>query len=189
MTPEQKALADAVAAELKFAAAAGFDGHWARVFDLPDGGRLFFQAARDRNQIHISTSVAEALREHRPYYREGEAPRTSINLSMTKPPERIAADIRRRLLPEYEREAAACAARKAQSDDANANRVAALAKVAAAFGERVRCDERSGEPRPLSVEREGKFSLTAKPFCESLKLEIEASPEVAEKIALLLAAV
>jgi hypothetical protein len=50
MTPEQRALADAVAAELKFGAAAGFEDHWARVFDLPDGGRLFFQAARDRGQ-------------------------------------------------------------------------------------------------------------------------------------------
>ncbi len=187
MTPEQRALADAVAAALQLAAAAGFDGHWARAFDLPDGGRLFFQAARDRNQIHISTSVAEALREHRPYYRKGEAPKTSINVAMAKDAKRIAADVRRRLLPEYERERAGCAARKAQSDYANAKRVAALTQVAAAFGERVRCDERSGEPRPLSIDREGKFSLTAKPFCESLKLEIEVSPEVAEKIALLLA--
>ena len=58
MTPEQQALADAVAAELNLAPTQGFDGHWARVFDLPDGGRLFFQAARDRGQLHISASVA-----------------------------------------------------------------------------------------------------------------------------------
>jgi len=188
MTPEQRALADAVATELNLAPAQGFDGHWARVFDLPDGGRLFFQAARQRGQLHISASVANSLREHRPFYRGDEAPKTSINVSESKAAQQIAADVRRRLLPEYEREAAACAANKARHDDNNAKRVAALTKVAAPFGERVQWDERSGEPRPLSIDREGKFSLTAKPFCESLKLDIEVSPEVAGKIAALLAA-
>lgn len=188
MTPEQRAQADAVAAELNLLPAPGFDGHWARVFDLPDGGRLFFQAARDRGQLHISASVAERLREHRPYYREGEAPRTGINVSESKDARRIAADVRRRLLPEYEREAAACAANKAKHDDNNAKRVAALTKVATPFGERVQWDERSGEPRPLSIDREGKFSLTAKPYCEAVKLEIEVSPEIAGRIAALLAA-
>ncbi len=188
MTPEQRALADAVAGELKLTAATGFEDHWARVFDLPDGGRLFFQAARDKGQLRISASVAEVLREHRPYYRDGQAPKTSINVSNSKDAKRIAADVRRRLLPEYEREAAACAARKAQWDDTNAKRVMALTQVAAPFGERVLCDERTGEPRPLSIEREGKFRLTAKPLCESLKLEIEVSPDLAGKIAKLLAA-
>jgi hypothetical protein len=188
MTPEQQVLADAVAAELNLAPAQGFDGHWARVFDLPDGGRLYVQAGRQRGQLNISASVANDLSEHRPYYREGEAPKTSINVSESKDARRIAADVRRRLLPEYEREAAACAANKARHDDTNAKRVEALSRVAAPFGVQVQCDERSGEPRPLSIDREGKFSLTVKPFCESLKLEIEVSPEVAGKIAALLAA-
>jgi len=154
---------------------------------LPDGGRLFLQAARDKGQLHISASVAEALREHRPYYREGEAPKTRMNVAMSKDAKRIGADVRRRLLPEYERERAACTAKKAQWDDTNAKRILALTKVAAPFGERVLCDERTGEPRPLSIDREGKFSLTAKPFCEAVKLEIEVSPDVAGKIASLLA--
>ena len=188
MTPEQRALAEAVAAELKLAAAVGFEDHWARVFDLPDGGRLFFSAGRERGHLHISASVAESLREHRPYYRDGQAPKSSINVSEAKDAKRIAADIRRRLLPEYEREAAACTARKAQWDDNNAQRVLALTKVAAPFGERVLYDERTGEPRPLSIEREGKFGLTAEPFCDSLKLEIEVSPDLAGRIAALLAA-
>ena len=115
MTPEQQALADAVAAELNLAPAPGFDDHWARVFNLPDGGRLYFSCGRQRGQLHISASVANSLREHRPYYREGEAPKTSINVSESKDAQRIAADVRRRLLPEYEREAAACAANKARS--------------------------------------------------------------------------
>jgi hypothetical protein len=92
MTPEQQTLADAVAAELNLSPAQGFDGHWARVFDLSDGGRLFFQAARERGQLHISASVANNLRDHRPYYREGEAPKTSINVSESKAAQRIAAD-------------------------------------------------------------------------------------------------
>jgi hypothetical protein len=54
-------------------------------------------------------------------------------------------------------------------------------------GEHIQRDERSGEPRPLNIDREGMFSLTAKPFCESLKLEIEVSPEIAGRIAALLA--
>ena len=41
MTPEQRALADAVAAELKLVAAPDSDRDWARVFDLPGGGRLY----------------------------------------------------------------------------------------------------------------------------------------------------
>ena len=109
-------------------------------------------------------------------------------MSESKAAQQIAADVRRRLLPEYEREAAACSANKARSDDINAKRVAALTKVAAPFGERVQCDERSGEPRPLSIYREGKFSLTAKPYCDSLKLEIEVAPEIAGRIAAMLAA-
>ena len=86
------------------------------------------------------------------------------------------------------REAAACAANKARHDDLNAKRVMALTKVATPFGERVLCDERTGEPQPLSIDREGKFALTAKPFCDSLKLEIEVSPDLAARIAALLAA-
>jgi hypothetical protein len=188
MTPEQKALAVAVAAQLNLQPTPGFDDHWGPVFSLPDGGRLYFSCGRQHGQLHISASVANDLREHRAYYREGEAPRTSMNVSESKDAERIAADVRRRLLPEYERELAACAANKAKHDDNNAKRVAALTKVAAPFGERVQCDEQSGEPRPLSIDREGKFSLTAKPYCEAVKLEIGVSPEIAGKIAALLAA-
>ena len=95
---------------------------------------------------------------------------------------------RRRLLPEYERDASACKANKSRHDDDNAKRILALTKVAAPFGECVHCDERSGEPRPFSIDREGKFNLTAKPYCDSLKLEIEVSPEIAGRIAALLAA-
>jgi len=187
MSPEQIKLADAVAALLNLSLAPGFEDHWSRTYSLPDGGRLYISAGRQRGQLHVSTSVADSLREHRPYYREGEAPKTSINVSETKPAERVAADIRRRLFPEYEKESAACAAQKAKHDDYNAQRILALTKVAAPFGERILCDERSGEPRPLSIDREDKFDLTAKPFCESLRLEISVSPEVAGKIAALLA--
>ena len=188
MTPEQIKLADAVAALLKLQPSPGCDGNWSRVFTLPDGGRLYLSAGRQRGQLHVSASVPDSLREHRPYYRDGEAPKTSINVSETKPADRIAADIRRRLLPEHERENADCAERKARHDDNNAKRILALTKVAAPFGERIHCDERSGEPRPLMIEREGRFNLTAKPYCEAVKLEIEVAPEVAGKIAALLAA-
>jgi hypothetical protein len=163
MTPEQAKLADAVAAHLGLPPAPGIDGHWARVFALPDGGSLYVHAGRQRGQLNLSTSVANDLREHKPYYRAGEAPKTSINVSDTKPFERIAADIRRRLLPEYERDASACKANKARHDDDNAKRILALTKVAAPFGERVQCDERSGDPRPVSIDREGKFSIRPSP--------------------------
>jgi hypothetical protein len=187
MTPEQIKLADAVAALLNLQLAPGYEDHWSRTFALPDGGRLYISAGRQRDHLHISTSVADGLREHRPYYRAGEAPKTSINVAEAKSAERIAADIRRRLLPECEKEAAACSAQKTKHDQYNAQRILALTKVAAPFGEHVHCDERTGEPRPLNIDREGKFDLTAKPCCESVKLEIEASPEVAGKIATLLA--
>ncbi len=188
MSPDQIKLADAVGALLNLQPAPGFDDHWSRVFSLPDGGRLYLQAGRHRGQLSISTSVANDLREHRPYYRDGEAPKTSINVAEAKDAKRIAADVQRRLLPEYERDASACKANKARHDEYNAKRLLALTKVAAPFGERVQCDERSGEPRPLSIDREGKFSLTAKPCCEGVRLEIDASPEIAGRIAALLAA-
>lgn len=188
MTPEQAKLADAVAAFMTLKPAPGCDGHWSQVFALPDGGSLYMQSGRQRGQLRISASVAESLREHRPYYRDGEAPKTSITVSDSKGAQRIAAEVLRRLLPEYEREASACKANKARHDDHNAKRTLALTKVAAPFGERVQCDERSGEPRPLSIDREGKFSLTAKPCCEAVKLEIEVSPDIAVRIATLLAA-
>jgi hypothetical protein len=188
MTPDQTSLAEAVAAQLNLPPAPGFDAHWSRVFTLPDGGRLYISAGRQRGHLHVSASVADSLRDHRPYYRNGEAPKTSINVADTKTAAQIAADIRRRLLPEHEREAVDHAARKAQHDDHNARRTQALAKVAAPFGERIQCDERSGEPRPLAIDRPDKFSLQAKPFCESVKLEIETSPDIAGQIAALLAA-
>ena len=188
MTPEQKQLADAVAAELNVKPDPAYTDHWSRIYALPDGGRLYFSAGRLRGHLHISASVADSLREHRPYHRDGEGPKTSINVSETKDTKRIAADVRRRLLPEHDRETAECRASKARHDENNAQRILALTKVAAPLGERVRCDERTGEPCPLSIDREGKFSLTAKPFCDSLKLEIEVSPEIAGRIVGLLAA-
>ncbi len=188
MTPEQILLADAVAEQLGLQPAPGYDAHWSRVFALADGGKLHISGGRQAGQLNISTSVDGTLREHRPYYRDGEAPKSSINVSGTKEAKQIAADIRRRLLPEYERDAAACVASKAKHDDFNSKRIQALNKVAAPFGERVQCEERSGDPRPLSIDRDGKFSLTAKPFCDSVKLEIELDPDLAGKIAALLAA-
>ena len=188
MTPEQRTLADAVAKELGLPPAPGFDSHWARVFSLPDGGALYVASGRQPGQLHISASVATSLREHRAYYRDGDAPKTSIHVSESKGAPRIAAEVRRRLLPEYEREASACKANKARHEDHNAKRILALTNVAAPFGEHIQCDERSGEPRPLSIDREGKFSLTAKPYCEGVNIELEVSPEIAGKIAMLLAA-
>ena len=90
MTPEQLKLADAVAALLNLQLAPGYEDHWSRVLALPEGGRLFFSTGRQRGQLHISAGVADQLREHRPYYREGEAPKTSINVSELKPAERTA---------------------------------------------------------------------------------------------------
>jgi hypothetical protein len=187
MTPEHKSLADAVAAKLNLKVALDYTDNWARIFSLPNGGRLRFSDGRGPAQLHISASLPDGLREHRSYYRDGEAPKTSINVSDTKSADRMAADIRRRLLPEHEREVADCQANKTRHDENNAKRILALTKVAAPLGERVSCDERTGEPRQLSIDREGKFSLVAKPFCDSLKVEIEASAEVAGKIAVLLA--
>ncbi len=63
MTPEQRALADAVAAELKLAAAPGFEQHWARVFDLPDGGRLFYHLQLSKHLTRARFEVRQIERE------------------------------------------------------------------------------------------------------------------------------
>jgi len=188
MTPDQTSLAEAVAAQLNLPPAPGFDAHWSRVFTLPDGGRLYISAGRQRGHLHVSASVADGLRDHRPYYPAGEAPKSSINVADTKTAAQIAADIRRRLLPEHEREAVDHATRKTRRDDYNARQTQALTKFAIPLGERVQCDERSGEPRPLVIDRPHKFSLKAKPFCDFVNLEIVTSPDIAGQIAALLAA-
>ena len=188
MTPDQTSLAEAVAAQLSLPPAPGFDAFWARVFALPDGGRLYISAGRQRGHLHVSASVADGLRDHRPYYPAGEAPKSSINVADTKTAAQIAADIRRRLLPEHEREAVDHATRKTRRDDYNARQTQALTKFAIPLGERVQCDERSGEPRPLVIDRPHKFSLKAKPFCDFVNLEIVTSPDIAGQIAALLAA-
>jgi hypothetical protein len=187
MTPEQKALIDAVAAELHLKTAPGYEDHWACIFTLPDGGRLYFSTGRQKGSLHVSAGLPDNLRDHRAYYRSGEAPKTSINVSDTKTADRIAADIRRRLLPEHDREVAGCTANKSRRDEFTLRCIRALTSVAAPLGEHVICDERTGEPRPLSIDREGKFNLTAKTCCDSVKVEIETSPDNAGKIAAMLA--
>ena len=116
MTPEKKALIDAVADELHLKPAPGYEDHWACIFALPDGGRLYVSTGRQRGSLHVSAGLPDNLRDHRAYYRAGEAPKTSINVSDTKPADRIAGDIRRRLLPEHDREVAASTANKRNSD-------------------------------------------------------------------------
>lgn len=187
MNSTQQALAHAVAAQLQLSPAPAYDGHWAKVFLLTGGGKLFVSAGRQRGQLNISASLPDGLRDHRPYYRDGTAPKTSINVSETKSPEQIANDIRRRLLPEHEREVTECKARKLQHDESNAKRAQALAEVGFHFGVPVQADQRTGEPHPMTIEREGSFRLTAKPFCDRLELEIEASPAIAGRIAQMLA--
>lgn len=182
MTLEQKALADAVAKKLGIEAGPDCDTNRARVFMLKDGGRLHVSAGRHFDQLHFSTGVAQSLRDHRPYYREGVAPKTSINVSATEKAKQIVADIRRRRLPGYERETAACMASKARHDMFNAKRLQALSTAAAPFSALVTCDERSGDPRAVSVECDGLFNLTATPCCEAVKLEIEIGPELAGKM-------
>jgi len=46
MTPEHKALAAAVAAQLQLNPAPGYDDLWTPVFVMPDGGRLQFSDGR-----------------------------------------------------------------------------------------------------------------------------------------------
>ena len=187
MTPEQKSTAQAIATQLQLQPAPGYGDHWAAVFLLPGGGKLFISSGRQRGQLHISTSLPDGLRDHRPYYRAGEAPKTGINVSETKAVTLIVADIKRRLLPEHAREVVACTEQKVKRDAYHAQRTQALAQVAQPFGQAVQAVERTGEPRPVCVEHPGLFRLTAKPFCEGLELAIETNPAIAGQIANLLA--
>ena len=187
MTPEQKSTAQAIATQLQLQPAPGYDGHWAAVFLLSGGGKLFISASRQRGQLHISTSLPDGLRDHRPYYRAGEAPKTGINVSETKAVTLIVADIKRRLLPEHAREVVACTEQKVKRDAYHAQRTQALAQVAKPFGQAVQADARTGEPRPVCVEHSGLFRLTAKPYCEGLELAIETNAAIAGQIASLLA--
>lgn len=103
MPPAQKSLTVAIAEQQQRQLVPGDDGHWAAVFILTGGGKLFVSAGGLRRKLQISTSLLDDLRNHRPWprcYRAGESPKTGTNLSATKSVPRIVADSNQRQIPE-----------------------------------------------------------------------------------------
>lgn len=66
----------------------------------PDGARISFNCGwQERDKAHVWTDLANAPDGYRPSYYAGDrAP--SVNVSLTKGAEKIAADVARRLVPE-----------------------------------------------------------------------------------------
>lgn len=75
--------------------------HASAVLCIPGGGDLFLHL--DGSQLRLSAYLADELKDERfrPYYPNGETPVTSIKVKATTAPDRVAAEIRRRLLPGF----------------------------------------------------------------------------------------
>ncbi len=155
---------------------------------LPNGRLLVI--SRQKDKFHIGCFLNGELSKYRPYYKDGEAPPVlHINVAASKTAEQIAADIRRRLLPEYERALAACLQDKRETEELHARKLLALLKVAVPLGLTVQCDEHKGAPFTLKLWRQGSFRLEAETSCDGcIHLDIKyVSPELAGQIAELLA--
>jgi hypothetical protein len=133
MTPEHQALIQQVAAGLGFVARAD-ERSWHPTFTMPDGGSFHGLDSRQRGKLTFSCWVAHDLSPHKPYFQNGDAPTTEINCSDTKSAERIIEDVRRRLLPEYERLLADCRKGKAAHDEYCADQQSVAGQLAGIFG-------------------------------------------------------
>jgi hypothetical protein len=72
--------------------------------------------------------------DHRIHERAYRAPKTEITVSSIRPPDQIAADVRRRLIPYYQLALADAVERKLRTNEANAARDQFVAELAAALG-------------------------------------------------------
>jgi hypothetical protein len=130
--------------------------------------------------------LAHELSQHRPYHRDGETPKTGINVSATKTLGEIAADIKRRLLPELARLLADCRAAKQSSDDYEARRAANLRLVADACGVPVQRSH-DGKVQKVELGNYGEaMDFEATPSCDGeVDLKIRVRAQDAAKIAAL----
>jgi hypothetical protein len=103
-------------------------------FHLANGGTMHMEFCNgsDSGKWSISAHVSHALSQHRPCNGEGYS--THIKVSMDKMPKQIAADIQRRLLPEYARLLAGCENNLAKFNEYYADKTAKLRSVADPLG-------------------------------------------------------
>ena len=164
-----------------------FDDSWQVACLLPDGSSLHFYE-RQHGRLEISASVPAALRDHRPYYRNGEAPKTSISVSADKSVAQIVADVQRRLLPEHVRDLTECQCAKQRSDDYEACCRANLQGVATALGGvPVATDAHTGKVKRVEFGNYGDaVDFEAETSGDDrLRLKISCSPAVTAAIAAL----
>ena len=85
---------------------------WQRRFDYGEHGTLYFTVSRNINQsthqpqLYVGLDVAFALNPYRPSYwrsKDGDQPVTTMNVDVEKEATVIAYQIKRRIVPEYER--------------------------------------------------------------------------------------
>jgi hypothetical protein len=127
---------------------------WQQVYLMQDGGRLYASESRQRGKLSFHTAVAHDLSNHRPYWKDGEAPELTIGVSDSKPVAVILSDVQRRLLPEYRRAVAAHTAAKQKNDADNAAQRETATKLAKALGLRLEANT-DGSMRPLHLSRSG----------------------------------
>lgn len=95
--------------------------------------RLLFDIGWSTNdRLEIYGSFDNGLAQYLPY--QSQRPKTEISVAVTKTPEKIAQDIKRRLLPNYEQVLAAAKEYKKRDDDYKATRKQAMEQIKTAIG-------------------------------------------------------
>lgn len=135
MKPENEAKALEVGRLLGFAKDTE-SNNWQVLFRMPDRGAMTICDSKQRGKLVVDMWPAHELVEHRrTYYGKDETrPKTEIRVAETKPADTIAADIRRRLLPEYERLVKDCQERKEHADSYARNQARMLKAIAQVLG-------------------------------------------------------
>ena len=111
----------------------------------PDGKGLYFNFPWNKpDRIEIRGIFPNGLNQYWPY--SGEREKTEITVSITKTPKKIAQDIKKRLLPPYERMLTIAKERKQKDDQYDAKRRQTMEMVKEAIGGNVDfVEHREGE--------------------------------------------
>jgi hypothetical protein len=114
---------------------------------------ILYLAWNNKNRLVIDGSFQNGLNQYLPYYEKRE--KTEITVKADSTPERIAKEIKRRLMPPYERVLAYTKEAKRRDDEHKAEKRRALEMVKEAIGEdaRVYMDEEvlAYDPYPINA--------------------------------------
>lgn len=185
MTPEQIKKADEIAAFFGLPLDGENESTWQRRYKLPDGGSLDFCESRHaKGQLHIDAWPCHPLQEYRLSYYNGDKPVTEMNVSIAKSAERIAQEIKTRIMPGYKQVVADCREQKALADKRLARDWETMTAIAEPFGEPLKVDR--GSVCPFSIYRTP-FYMRVQSRSDGVHVEMDLPAASVAQVAKLLA--